>query len=82
MSAENVKSFARKMYFEDEFYLLACRNAKKAIQSFGPSAFTDQEAQKITDFAADQVSKTGAAIDQLGGGGILDLSNGGCGVWC
>ena len=83
MSADNMKNFARKMYYEDDFFLLACRNPGKAIDALGgDAAFTADEQQQIADFAAGQGASIGAAIDQLGGGGIIDLGNGGCGVWC
>ncbi len=82
MSQQNMQAYARKMYFEDDFFLLTCRNPAKAIASFGQDAFEANEKQAIKDFAAERANQTGSAIDQLGGGGIIDLGHGGCGVWC
>lgn len=82
MSQQNVQALAKKMYFEEEFFLAVVRNPQKAMKSFGAGAFTAAEEQQIVAFAAQQTAQIAAAVDQLGGGGVVDLGNGGCGVWC
>jgi hypothetical protein len=81
MSATNLKNFARKMFFEEDFFALALRNPDKAMNSFGAGAFDNTEQKAIRDFASSQSSQIAASVDQLGGGGVIDLGNG-CGVWC